>query len=236
MLDSVELIEEGVGFGVPIAKYEDKTFFASSAHLSISETDSTVELAKTYLLDTISRKKLPNGKYFDDGFYTLARKTFQKYYLSKKCLTPLFNKMMELREAAKIKTEFVKVKPRGTVIVKYQLQPKGVDIKVDFSDLTLSGCEEVLVLNEQGSNTFKKYADANGLALFGAGIGAWDAVSANEASMLSETAQVGFRLKKHREALLYRGWERTKNRFSWAGLSYSLKPNNRTFEYQIELL
>ena len=31
-------------------------------------------------------------------------------------------------------------------------------VNVDFSDLSLDGCEDFLVLNEQGSTTFEKYS------------------------------------------------------------------------------
>lgn len=44
-------------------------------------------------------------------------------------------------------------------------------VNVDFSDLSLDGCEELLVLNEQGSTTFEKYSNTNGLKLSGKKIG-----------------------------------------------------------------
>ena len=235
MLDNEELIEEGIGFGVPVVKYQDKTYFSSSAEASTKKTDSAYTLKKTYLIDTISRKKIWRASYIDDDFYSSVRKKFEKLYLSHKTLSPLFNKLMELREIAKIKTEFIKVKPRGTITVNYEIKPTIINVSVDFSELTLKQCQEVLVLNEQGSSVFQKYADTNGLTLFGNKIGAWDTVTADQASMLSTREHVAFSLQNISGAKLFRGWEKTRNRFSWAGLSYSLRPNHGTFDYSIGL-
>jgi hypothetical protein len=186
-------------------------------------------------MDTISRKKIWRASYIDDDFYSSVRKKFEKLYLSHKTLSPLFNKLMELREIEKIKTEFVKVKPRGTITVNYEIKPTIINVSVDFSELTLKQCQEVLVLNEQGSSVFQKYADTSGLTLFGNKIGAWDTVTADQASMLSTREHVAFRLQNISGAKLFRGWEKTRNRFSWAGLSYSLQPNHGTFDYSIGL-
>jgi hypothetical protein len=136
---------------------------------------------------------------------------------------------MELREMAKVSTEFVKAKSRGTIAIDYQCKPTGVNVKVDFSDLTMGACQEVLVLNEQGSSIFQKYADASGLTLLGNKIGAWDAVAADKASLLSLSEHVSFSLQNAKDAALFRGWEKTRNRFSWAGLSYSLRPQQWNF-------
>ena len=92
-----------------------------------------------------------------------------------------------------------------------------------------------MVLNEQGSTVFEKYVDAGGLKLFGREIGAWDKVAADWASLVNIKEGLSFSLKKIQGATLFRGWERTRNRFSWAGLSYSLKPNERTFNYSVRL-
>jgi hypothetical protein len=235
MLNDHELIDEGLGFGVPVAKYNDKTYFSSSAEVSIQQSHSTFSLKKTYILDTISRKKFWRASYIDDGFYSSVRKSFAKLYLTRKNLSPFLNTLMELREIAKIKTEFIKVKPRGTITVNYEIQPSTVNLSVDFSDLTLTGCEEVLVLNEQGSTIFEKYADTSGSKLFGREIGAWDVITADQASMVNAEEQLAFSLQNIRGATLFRGWERTRNRFSWAGLSYSLRPNRGVFDYAIRL-
>ena len=167
MLDGQELIDEGLGFGVPVAKYSDKTYFSGSAEVSVKKNHDAYTLRKTYILDTISRKKLWRASYIDDGFYSSVRKSFAKLYLTQKNMSPFFNTLMELRDITKIKTEFIKVQPRGAVTVNYEIQPSAVNISVDFSNLRLTGCEEVLVLNEQGSTTFEKYADTSGLKLLG---------------------------------------------------------------------
>lgn len=233
LLDGRELIEEGVGFGVPIVKYQDKTFFSGSADVSIQKNGSGFTLTKAYTLDTVSLKKFGQASYIDDGLYSPIRKTFQTLYLKHKKLTPLFNKAMELRELANIKTEFITVKPRGTVIVNYVFSPTVINIQADFSRIALSKCEEVLVLNEQGSMPFEKYVDSSGSNLFGREIGAWETVTADQASMQSARGQISFSLKKRRGTTLFRGWERTRKRFSWAGLSYSMPRNNGVFNYSI---
>ena len=140
---------------------------------------------------------------------------------------------MELRAIAKIKTEFIKVKPRGKISVTYEIQPTTIKVNVDFEDLTLNNCQELLVLNEQGSTTFGEYFDANKLSLVGSKIGGWDAVAAKRASLFSTNNQVAFSLQGKSGATLFRGWEKTKSRFSWAGLSYSLQPKIGTFDYEI---
>jgi hypothetical protein len=54
MLDNEELIEEGIGFGVPVVKYEDKTYFSSSAEVSTQK--------KPFSLHT--KENLPDGYNF----------------------------------------------------------------------------------------------------------------------------------------------------------------------------
>ncbi len=229
VLDGCELIEEGIGFGVPVAKYSDKTYFSISAE--VKKEGNTIE--KLYFLDAVSRKRIWRAKYIDDGLYQLLRKTFEKSYHRSKRLTTLFNQIMELRDVVKIRTDFVKVPPRGAIKVKYLCQPSGIRVSVDFADLLLKGCEELLVLNEQGSNFFCNYADSNGSRLVGGKIGAWDRVKAEKATL--HNGEVSFVLRNVGGSTLFRGWERTRKRFSWAGLSYSLYPNNGTFTYTIDL-
>ena len=235
VLDNQEVVEEGMGFGVPVVKYQDKTYFSSSAEVSVQKKYSVFNVEKTFILDAISRKKFWRSTYIDDDVYSLARKKFEKLYLRHKNLSPFFNEIMELRNIAKIKTEFQKVKPRGIVKVNFEIQTSTIKVKVDFSDLTLSGCEELLVLNEQGSNIFDTYMDADNLKLAGNKIGGWEQVSANQALMFSSKRQVSFCIQKNRGAALFRGWEKTKRRFSWAGLNYSLCPNCEIFDYSIRL-
>ena len=109
MLDDEELIEEGIGFGVPVVKYEDKTYFSSSAEVLVQKNHSVYKVKKTFILDTIS-KKLWRNSYIDDEFYSVLHKRFAKLYLSHWAPSSLLNKLMELREIAKVETEFLKVK------------------------------------------------------------------------------------------------------------------------------
>ena len=235
LLDGRELIEEGVGFGVPIVKYQDRTFFPGTAEVFAEKSGSGFTLTKVYRLDTVSLKKFGKTAYIDDTIYSPLRKNFQALYLKHKKLADLFNKAMELRDFANIKTEFAVVKPRGNVTVTYQCQPTAIKIEVDFSHIALRKCCEILVLNEQGACVFQKYVDSSGITLLGRKIGAWEAVTATQASLQTASGRISFSLQNSRGATLFRGWENTKKRFSWAGLSYSMLPTRRSFGYTVDL-
>jgi hypothetical protein len=140
---------------------------------------------------------------------------------------------MELRDLANIKTDFIIVKPRGKVTVTYQCLPAGIRVAADFSELTLETCKELLLLNEQGASVFQIYKDLNG-EIIGNRIGAWEEVSADKAWLLSSRG-LSFGLARQDGAKFFRGWEYTKNRFSWTGLSYLLSPQKCVFEYFISV-
>jgi hypothetical protein len=235
LLNGKELIEEGVGFGVPVVKYADKTFFSSTAEVALERSGIGYTLTKAFTIDTVSMKKLGNSSYIDDKIYSSLRKTFQLLYLKHGRLNPLFNKVMEIRNLFNIKTEFLNVKPRGTIIVTYNCQPNKIDITADYADISLNQCQEVLLLNEQGSSIFQAYTDSSGKRLVGNKIGAWNRVVADTAALQSSKGQLGFSLQSIDGASLFRGYEHTRKRFSWAGLSYSLKPMDGAVRYSIAL-
>ncbi len=230
-----ELIEEGVGFGTPIVLYRDKTYFACSAEV-FAEADSNREvLVKNFFLDSISRKKVGGSSYVDDGFYSFAHGIFHKVYVNRKTLTPFFNKIIELRKIFGMKTDFVKAEPKGVITVRYVCLTDSIHVEVSLLKLDKAGCQEILIMNEQGATHFRKYSDSDGTTLTDSKIGAWETVEADEASFTDPENRLSFSLKRLDGAKLYRGRELTPGRFSWAGLGYSLRPQFSHFKYAIKL-
>lgn len=235
VFDGAELIEEGIGFGVPVVKYRNKTYFSSSAYCSIDENESGFSVTKLFVLDTISRKRVGKSSYVNDELYRFLHKLFEKAYLGSERFFPFFGKVMELRQGVGIKTKFIRVEPKGAIAVKFSIQPSFIEVQVDLSGLDKVGCEEILVLNEQGSTFFREYTDSEGLRLCDAKIGAWAEVRAKDASLSYMKGSLAFGLEKRDDSLLFRGWEKTRGRFAWTGLSYSLPLQLSVFDYVIRL-
>ena len=108
MLNDVELVEEGAGFGVPIAKYADQTFFSSTAqtHL-IQHHEKCVIFTKIFLLDTISEKQI-RGAAINGNLYSFFHKPFEKGYLNRQDLRPVFDSLMKIRKILGVKTHSLK--------------------------------------------------------------------------------------------------------------------------------
>lgn len=236
VLDGNELVEEGAGFGCPVVKYFDEAYFSTSAQSSIQRTRNGAVLTKCFNMDAISRKTVGNSSYVNEDFYSLIHKIFEMNYLRHKSFVSAFNIVMMLRKLLKINTQFVKADPRGKIAVKYEtVTPDELQVTVDLSKLKQAGCEEILILNEQGSTFFREYADSDGLSLYDRTIGAWDAIAASEASLSDSEQRLTWTLHRVKEARLFRGWEQTRGRFSWAGLGYSLPPGTSWFSYSLKL-
>ncbi len=233
-LDGMDLIEEGVGFGVPVAKYGDRTYFSGSAECFLDIEGNRQRLVKRFHLDTISRKRIGTA-FINDDLYSFAHGLFENAYLAHKNLASVFNIIMELRRTMRVKTEFVKVKPKGTVTFEYSFHQGAIEIKVSLNEHEWTDCRELLLLNEQGSSFFRKYNDTSGVTLFDKNIGAWQRVNAEEACFTYPKGHLAFSLSSTNSCELFRGWEKTRGRFSWAGLGYCLKPSLLDFKYEIKL-
>lgn len=235
VFDGIELIEEGIGFGVPIVKYRDKTLFPGSAEAFLHEDNGQEAVwSKHFTLDTVSKKRVWKGPFINDMFYRQIRRIFEKAYLRDEPKS-LISKLVELRTAVGIRTDFVKVSPRGQINVTYRCSPLKIEVQVEVKDLQTYGCEQILVLNEQGGGFFQTYSDTNGTELKGNAIGAWQPVHAQSAALSYNEANLAFALRNSDRAALYRGREYAKGRFCWSGLTYALKPDTRQFSYTIEI-
>jgi hypothetical protein len=235
MADGAELVEEGAGFGVPIAMYADCTFFSSTAQVyQRKQADKSVVVSKVFLLDTVSRKQV-HGAFVNDDFYSLLHKTFEKAYLSRGRVRPVFDWIMRLRKTLGVQTRFVKVAPRGKVAVTFHCHPNFVNVFADFSALDKAQCREILLLNEQGATFFQSHSDSNGIKLQDRQIGAWAKVTAKRAAFSDVAGRLSFSLENLNGAMLYRGREYVKDRFSWAGMTYALNPKALNFSYEIKI-
>lgn len=235
MADGAELIEEGAGFGVPIAKYADRTYFSTSAEVFLMKlSPNEAVVSKVFFLDAVSEKQVGSIS-INHGFYSLFHSGFERAYLYSKSLRPFFDGIMRLRKAVGLQTRFMKVEPKGMVAVTYRCCPSLIRVHVELSTLEKANCQEILILNEQGAAFFRKYSDSDGAMLCDGQIGAWAEVKAKQAAFSDLEAQLSFSLEDMRSAKLFRGREQIKDRFSWAGLSYALHPHTSSFDYTIRI-
>jgi hypothetical protein len=235
MIDGAELIEEGVGFGAPVVQYEDCTYFSGSAQVSVETRGEHTVLVKSFVLDAVSRKRVGKAFMINDDFYDFIHRPFDVIYMHNKRLKPVFNKLVELVKVFGVNTEFVKVKPRGVITVRYTCLSGSVEVAVSLTQLNKFGCKEILILNEQGAAFFRKYADTDGLTLTNGQVGVWEAVKAEEASFSNASGKVAFSLRNVEGSVFFRGREKIRNRCSWVGLGYSLHPRFKVFRYTIKL-
>jgi len=229
-----ELVEEGAGFGVPVARFRDKTFFSGSAILTLLEEGPPPVIQKSYVLDTVSVRSLRGGGRVSDALYHPLHRAFTWAYLSRPGIRRLLNRVIEARKAAGVTTGYVRAAPRGAVDVRYTIREGLAEVEADL-DRVSAGCMELVMLNEQGASTFRRYRDDGGLNLLDDAMGAWDRIEAPGGTLSDAEGKLWFSIDKPGASqVMFRGRERASGRLSWAGIALSLKPGG-SVRYVIRL-
>lgn len=232
-----ELIEEGVGFGVPVANYLDGIYFSKSAVTQVWDENDFTVVRKSFSMNTVLRKKLWNRIYMERSTIYQQLVSLTSAYIDSKVFGKILLGIALLKEKyLGLKTEYFKVKSRGDVIVTYTIYADKIHVSVDLTELDRSLCMSILVLNEQGSTVFRKYSDSDGLILTDDEIGGWTGVKAKMACMSSLDSSLGFCLSKVDSTKLFRGREVLRWILAWAGLNYELSPDTNVFNYTIRII
>ena len=226
----IELVEEGAGFGLPIGKFKDKTLFPGYATLRTIQLKPYPIIEKTYEMNTISVKSLGRAR-ISDALYHPAHKVFSALYLSLNGLRPAFDRVMALRHAVGVRTNFRVTEPRGRISVCYTIRSNVIEVeaKTELKD----GCEELIMLNEQGASTFRMCKEANS-TLIDNEIGAWVRMDVGEATLSTLDERLSFTVIKPVGAGFWRGREKVRGRLSWAGLNLSFDVHD-TVRYKIRI-
>lgn len=229
----VERVGEGTGFGVPIARYDGKTYFSSVSIVQTGWKDGHLTATKRFSLDTVAQKNFARIK-MENGPINKLTTYVDELYRKHKHLRLLT--LASLSRSLGLETSFVRVKPIGNVTITYRIKPPLLHVEVNLDSLSRNKLETIFLPNEQSSRFFVKYHDSSGVLLRDRKIGAWEKVEADWACISNRTGEAGFRLWKVKDATLYRGREYLKDSFDWAGLDYEIGPDKTCFEYDVEIL
>jgi hypothetical protein len=231
----VELVQEGAGFGVPVIKYADKTFFSSRADVFLEHQDAKEAIIrKVFSLNVVSEKQL-KGIFISNSVYRVFHRAFEISYLNQKKQSSLFNYVMMLRKTLGIKTCFVEAVSRGEIPVTYHLKPDTITISADLSAIEQEGCREIIFLNEQGAGFFVNFRDGDGSHQDYSEMGGWSKVESGRGCFSTADFGLSFAMSQRRGAQFFCGRERVQKRFAWAGMAYVLSPRASVFDYEINL-
>jgi hypothetical protein len=228
-----DLSEEGIGFGVPVFKFEEEAIFPGRWRARIEEHEDNTLIIANYAMNLTSRMARRGGLMKSRSFYR-ARNAFSLLHRDR----PSLRKGLALssaicRKVFQLEDAFAEVPPLGLVGATYTL--KGCEIRVDLEFSKAEGCSEIVVMNEQGANYFSTYRDSDGLTLQGDAIGSWDETHAKEASFINPADKIAFTLRRAKGARMFRGRELAPKRLAWSGLAYVLPPETESFAYSITI-
>jgi hypothetical protein len=225
----VDLVGEGMGFGVPVVKYSDDVYFSKNADFSLPGEAS--QLKKTFRIDGVERIRM--GRMGKVQIPNPLWRLFAYVYRSSLSFNRLIIRMDQAaRKRVNAGSKFITVNDRGSISVTYEMYPGKVHVHFDLTSLNKEKCHRIFILNEQGSRFFRRYTDSHGNDLKNEEIMAWGKVKAEKASFSDMDSSLGFSLRNRNNSIMWSGRE-THLDLAWAGLIYEISPRLETFDYDI---
>jgi len=233
-----ELAEEGVGFGVPVLMRGLQTIFPGGIRIIATRAGSLLIVRAIYELNLEEKMGKTAGRRIENKLIYVIKDFLAALIRRLPFLRGLLTGISSLlRKVFGWQTLYEKSDFSAEVQMTYAIdQQAGVlEIEMDKLDLPQSGITKVIVMNEQGAQTFNQYVDSAGNSLRGKEIGCWDEITAQEASFVSPAHSVAFTLNQVSGAKLYRGRELIGSRLAWSGFGYSFPAQLDNFHFQVKI-
>lgn len=233
--DGEEISGEGIGFGAPVVKYADKTYFSKDATLSVPKKSDFTSVSKVFEINGVLRRRLL-GRRIDSPLFYSAGELFSRIHREcKRLRKPVTALSACFRKYLQQQIDLIRTHSKGRIAISYQIYADSILVRVDASQLDKTDCKEICIMNEQGAGFFRKYTDTDGFVFTDNQIGAWEKVEAKEAYFSDLKEQVRFGLFNIADATLYSGREEVAGYLAWAGFAYSVPPGRDKFEYSIRV-
>ena len=236
--NSHELVEEGVGLGLPIIRFGQVVFFPGNASISTQQEGSRVINRVSYNLNLITRRSLRWGSTIDSPYCYRVDVFFSRLHRRNPALRGALTwASCPIKLLGGMNTSFREIDSAGLVSVIYDTDvAEGIiHTSINLTGLKRDGCTEIIIANEQGANHFDLYRDSNGVTLKGKEIGTWDETLARQPSLVDSRDGISFSINEVRGAQIFRGREVLTSRLAWSGLNYVLSGHTTDFSYNIKI-
>lgn len=229
-----ELVEEGVGMGVPVAIYSDEAYFAGSAELS-KDCEDGKTITKHFFMDSVSRKSWKANGIVNSRIYRTVSGLSAGIYRNYRNLRRFIFPLIMLRNKLGVRTVYAKALSRGEIAVTYSVEHGNLGIRADFGRLNRKSLRKVVFLNEQGATFFRRFRDSEGSDVVGDKVGAWEHVDGEWASLSDVDHTLSFSVRQLFGCRLFVGREYVKGYLAWTGLGYEVQPNLDTLNYVVRV-
>ncbi len=231
MQDGQELIEEAVGFGVPVIKRGLLTIFPGAIKVDHAKCMASAEIKAVFTMNLEERVAGSDRRNLDNR-RVYAVKNFLAYLHREipPLRAPLTAASNLLRRIFRWRTTFEEIDAAAIVTMRYAIEPADgkIGMEAELSGPENSGITEVIVMHEQGGNFFDRYREA-GVTTRGEKIGTWDEVKGEEGSFFCDRHRLSFSCGQADGARLFRGRELIGSRVAWSGFGYVFSPQAESF-------
>jgi hypothetical protein len=221
------VVQEGLGFGLPIVRLPSETLFSRTASLAERPDGAVV---KRYGFDRAARIRIGDrnveGAWLRRGFESLVA----LYMRAQPLQPPLLRLQEALARSLGGSVTYIDVPSRGSAEVEYALTGTSLRVRARFD---LRGARapkpKYVMANEQGADHFGR-AVVDGRALAGRAITGW--LKADDAAFHADGLGLAFSVRRPVGASMFVGRE-CNEYLRWSGIN--LESASPSFDYVVEL-